>query len=68
MAGVLFAADGLSSTVNAAVLMLVPVGALDSAALFLDENPTQLRLFGCVVMLAAAYTAATRGDHRRSLG
>ncbi|MGW6620029.1 hypothetical protein ACWF99_02290 [Nocardia sp. NPDC055002] len=28
MAGVLLAADALSSTVNAAVLMLVPVGAL----------------------------------------
>ncbi|MFE5477445.1 hypothetical protein ACFQ9R_17215 [Nocardia sp. NPDC056541] len=42
IAGVLFAADGLSSTVNAAVLMLVPVGALESAALFLDENPAQL--------------------------
>ncbi|MGW6120914.1 hypothetical protein ACWFRF_17890 [Nocardia sp. NPDC055165] len=68
MAGVLFAADGPSSTVNAAVLMLVQVGALGSAALFLDENPTQLQLFGCVWMLGGAYIAATRDDHHRAVG
>ncbi|MFC9472447.1 hypothetical protein ACFTS5_09660 [Nocardia sp. NPDC056952] len=68
MAGVLFAADALSSTVNAAVLMLGPVGALGLTALFLDENPTQLQLFGCLLMLGGAYIAATRDDHDRAVG
>ncbi|MFC9660157.1 DMT family transporter [Nocardia sp. NPDC127606] len=65
---VALAAPALSSAVNATILMLVPAGALGSAALFLDENPTQLQLFGCVLMLAGAYIAATRDDDRRSVG
>jgi drug/metabolite transporter (DMT)-like permease len=55
---VALAAPGLSSTVSAAILMLVPVGTLALAALILDESPTELQLFGCLLMLASAYTAA----------
>lgn len=57
---VALAAPELSSTVSAAILMLVPVGALALAARLLDETPTELQLFGCLFMLATAYFAATR--------
>ncbi|MRH90526.1 EamA family transporter [Nocardia sp. SYP-A9097] len=65
---VALAAPALSSTVSAAILMLVPVGALALAALILGENPTGLQLFGCALMLAGAYTAATRGYRDQSAG
>ncbi|MGV9973947.1 DMT family transporter [Nocardia beijingensis] len=57
----------LSSTVSAAMLMLTPVGALVLAAVVLDERPTALQLFGCVLILVGTYRAAASGSGQRRI-